>query len=104
MKSDYNKGASASWLTAIQNCAGYDSGDNTAKGDWRLPTQRELMLIWIHHEALKKITDFQVYSIVWSATENGTTEGWGCKVDLVRLRKGLRSLLLKRIEQDGIYA
>lgn len=28
----------------------------------------------------------------------------GCKVDLLRLRKGLRSLLLKRIEQDGIYA
>lgn len=28
----------------------------------------------------------------------------GCKVDLIRLREGLRSLLLKRIEQDGIYA
>lgn len=28
----------------------------------------------------------------------------GCEVDLVRLRQGLRSLLLKRIEQDGIYA
>lgn len=27
----------------------------------------------------------------------------GCKVDLLRLRKGLRDLLLKRIEQDGIY-
>ena len=29
---------------------------------------------------------------------------FGCKVDLVRLREGLRTLLLKRIEQDGIYA
>lgn len=28
----------------------------------------------------------------------------GCKVDLLRLRKGLRALLLKRIEQEGIYA
>ena len=28
----------------------------------------------------------------------------GCKVDLLRLRKDLRPLLLKRIEQDGIYA
>ena len=28
----------------------------------------------------------------------------GCKVDLVRLREGLRDLLLKRIEQDGVYA
>lgn len=28
----------------------------------------------------------------------------GCKVDLLRLRDNLRSLLLKRIEQDGIYA
>ena len=27
-----------------------------------------------------------------------------CKVDLLRLRKDLRPLLLKRIEQDGIYA
>lgn len=29
---------------------------------------------------------------------------FGCKVDLIRLRGGLRSLLLKRIEQDGVYA
>jgi predicted nucleotidyltransferase len=29
---------------------------------------------------------------------------FGCKVDLIRLRQGLRSLLLKRIEQDGVYA
>ena len=28
---------------------------------------------------------------------------FGCKVDLVRLREGLRTLLLKRIEQDGVY-
>ena len=28
----------------------------------------------------------------------------GSKVDLLRLRKDLRSLLLKRIERDGIYA
>ncbi len=28
----------------------------------------------------------------------------GCKVDLLRLRNNLRPLLLKRIEQDGIYA
>lgn len=27
----------------------------------------------------------------------------GCPVDLLRLREGLRSLLLKRIEQDGVY-
>lgn len=27
-----------------------------------------------------------------------------CKIDLLRLRKGLRSLISKRIEQDGIYA
>ena len=26
-----------------------------------------------------------------------------CKVDLLRLRKGLRSLLAQRIERDGIY-
>lgn len=28
----------------------------------------------------------------------------GCKIDLLRLRKGLRDLLLKRIEKDGISA
>lgn len=27
-----------------------------------------------------------------------------CDVDLIRLRKGLNKLLLKRIEQDAIYA
>lgn len=27
-----------------------------------------------------------------------------CKIDLLRLRKNLRSLISKRIEQDGIYA
>ena len=27
---------------------------------------------------------------------------FGCKVDLVRLRQGLRSSLLKRIEKEGI--
>ena len=27
-----------------------------------------------------------------------------CNIDLLRLRKGLNKLLLKRIEQDGIYA
>lgn len=31
-------------------------------------------------------------------------ESCGCKVDLLRLRNTLRHLLLKRIEQDGIYA
>lgn len=29
---------------------------------------------------------------------------FGCNVDLIRLREGLRSLLLKRIEEDGVYA
>ena len=28
----------------------------------------------------------------------------GCKVDVVRLRKSLRTLLLQRIQKDGIYA
>ncbi|TGX84175.1 nucleotidyltransferase [Palleniella muris] len=28
----------------------------------------------------------------------------GCRVDLVRLRPTLRPLLLKRIQEDGIYA
>ena len=28
----------------------------------------------------------------------------GCKVDLLRLREGLRELLIKRIEKDGLYA
>lgn len=27
-----------------------------------------------------------------------------CKIDLLRLRKGLRSLISQRIDQDGIYA
>jgi hypothetical protein len=34
------------WSSAQSGCAGYTQ-TGTSAGDWRLPTQRELMLIWV---------------------------------------------------------
>ena len=44
--------------------------------------------------------DFFIMSDIQETLE----EICNCKVDLLRIRKNLRPLLLKRIEQDGIYA
>ena len=44
--------------------------------------------------------DFFIMSYIQETLE----EICNCKVDLLRIRKNLRPLLLKRIEQDGIYA
>lgn len=43
---DLNSGATKEWLESVQGCQNYDSGDNATNGNWRLPTQRELLLIW----------------------------------------------------------
>ena len=43
--------------------------------------------------------DFFIMSDIQETLE----EICGCKIDLLRLRKDLRPLLLRRIKQDGIY-
>lgn len=56
----------AGWRGAIDLCAGLYGGL-----EWRLPTQRELMLIYVLHPELKEVTDFEPFSdnFYWSATQ-----------------------------------
>ena len=45
-----------------------------AEGDWRLPTQRELMLIWLMKDALEQLGSFTPLArdYYWSATESSS--------------------------------
>lgn len=77
MKTDLNGGTEMSWLDAVKGCAAYDSGDGSKT--WRLPTQRELMLIWTLHKTLIKktgLTSFVTSRNYWSATESSSSESW----------------------------
>ena len=53
------------WANAGRACAAYRQSDADA-GSWRLPTQRELMLMWIYKDELGNFAS----SRYWSATEN----------------------------------
>lgn len=64
------------WKNAIDECVGIANDGN---GTWRLPTQRELMLIWTLQETIKvKSLDFTAFStdFYWSATEINATKSW----------------------------
>ena len=67
--------------TADTGCSQHQGPKGGETGLWRLPTQRELMLIWIMHEGLKKSdpTGFTSFTSTnyWSATENNTNIAWG---------------------------
>lgn len=68
---DKNDTSGETWLNAINECASKPSDSNSK---WRLPTQRELMLMRVLRDDLEKIPDFQAFSKVsfyWSATERG---------------------------------
>jgi hypothetical protein len=70
----------ADWVAAFNACKNSThNGDN----DWRLPTQRELILIWIFKEALEDIFSNlnpigSVFSSAnyWSATESNASSSW----------------------------
>lgn len=65
----------AGWRGAIDLCAGLYGGL-----EWRLPTQRELMLIYVLHPELKEVTDFEPFlggADYWSATQGSSgSYGW----------------------------
>lgn len=66
------------WTTAYNQCKSYN-GEGGGAGQWRLPTQRELMMIWILHPQLigkGSFTAFDAYGY-WSATESSATNAWG---------------------------
>lgn len=58
---------SSTWFNAFTVCSGLGAG-------WRLPTQRELQLIWILHNELKKANGFNPFiaNSYWSATEDSS--------------------------------
>ena len=72
------------WAAAFTACKGLDHNGY----GWRLPTQRELMMIWIFKDAINALnssgTSFDT-SIYWSSTEDvadPSKGGWG--VDFYR--------------------
>ena len=62
------------WTEAFNGCKGmaYDGGN------WRLPTQRELTLIWIFMPAIDSLLSTAVFftSTYWSATESAAHNAW----------------------------
>lgn len=62
-----NNSTSSNWLAAVNLCKGL----SVDGGGWRLPTQRELMLIWVLKPELEKIGDFAPFASFpyWSSTE-----------------------------------
>lgn len=65
---------SADWLTAVNTC----TTATTDGGGWRLPTQRELMLIWILRKKLEKTEGFTPFVDIyyWGSTESNGSNGW----------------------------
>lgn len=65
------------WTTAYNQCKSYN-GEGGGAGQWRLPTQRELMMIWILHPQLIGKGSFTAFdaSNNWSATEYNATDAW----------------------------
>lgn len=72
------------WADALTGCAGYTQA-GTSAGDWRVPTQRELMLIWVMLPSTG--FTFETSLWYWSSTMNsqyawvqsflaGTTDGY----------------------------
>lgn len=66
-KSDNN--TAINWYGAFTVCS------NISGGGWRLPTQRELILMWVLKRELERIGPFYLSSY-WSATDYQMTTGW----------------------------
>lgn len=65
------------WSGAYNACKTY-SGEGGAAGQWRLPTQRELMMVYVLHPQLKGVGSFSVFngSFYWTCTEDNATYSW----------------------------
>lgn len=76
MRANHTVGATH-WAAAWSACNSYKEEDGKA-GTWRLPTQRELQMIWILHPQLIGKGGFTAFTagIYWSATEYNATNVW----------------------------
>lgn len=75
MRADHSIGTD--WAKAFVLCRTYD-GEGGAAGQWRLPTQREFMMIWVLHPQLRNkgnITAFDTRNY-WCCTEHAANSAW----------------------------
>ncbi|MEY8607807.1 DUF1566 domain-containing protein [Parabacteroides segnis] len=77
MRSDANNGAQSYWVDAYNFCKSYTNEGGKA-GEWRLPTQNELYMIFVLHSQLKSSSNFSAFNAVsyWCATEASATYAW----------------------------
>ena len=67
------------WSTAVRLCASYGESSTDA-GSWRLPTLRELRLIYVFCLMTKQASSVSVSMdnyTYWAATEQTTSNAWG---------------------------
>ncbi|MEY8607811.1 DUF1566 domain-containing protein [Parabacteroides segnis] len=78
MRNNANSGNSLNWAAAYNFCKEY-TGEGGKAGEWRLPTENELYMIWILHPQLIGIGGFSAFTTTnyWSATEQSETDAWG---------------------------
>lgn len=76
MRVNHTVGAT-DWTSAWNACKSYN-GEGGGAGIWRLPTQRELQMIWILHPQLIGKGGFSAFSAstYWSSTEGNATDAW----------------------------
>ena len=76
------------WQNAYNACKGL-SPANT----WRLPTQRELMLIWIFKDAIESFTEITNFDTgyYWSSTENTADLAWYVSFSNGRMSNGYKT-------------
>lgn len=78
MRTDRSTGTDRANAWAL--CKSYN-GEGGGAGQWRLPTQRELEMIWILHPQLINKASFTAFSAnyYWAATEYTGTSGWAVR-------------------------
>ena len=76
MRTDHTVGTT-DWANAYIQCKNYN-GDGGSAGQWRLPTQRELTMIWILHPQLIGKGSFTAFTATnyWSSSEDTATDAW----------------------------
>lgn len=72
-----NLGPIIDWTSAWKACSSYNSEDGRT-GQWRLPTQRELQMIWILYPQLLGTKGFTGFfaNRYWTSTEVSETKAW----------------------------
>lgn len=61
-------------IAVASGCIEYSTAE-FRKG-WRLPTQREMMIMWLFREGIDAIYNAQMSGQYWSATEKEATTAW----------------------------